>query len=102
MCARARGGEGMLRAEHSRSAGEWRDDLQHGEGACRFADGTLFRGQWRASGWLQSAACPLRSTALLSPQEPHLAVAGCEASFTIQVICSSFGFNCKTVTELNS
>lgn len=69
-----------------RRAGQWKDDMRHGEGACRFADGTRFRGQWSAGGWVQSAACPLRSSALIEEQDPLHAIAGQEASFVIQVI----------------
>lgn len=66
-------------------AGEWQGDQRHGEGACRFADGMRFRGRWRAGGWLQSAACPLHSRALVPPEDPLRAVAGSEVNFTIQV-----------------
>lgn len=40
------------------AAGDWADDKRHGQGACRFADGTVFRGAWEADAWVQSLAEP--------------------------------------------
>lgn len=81
----ARNGQGACEyANGDLYQGEWRNDQRHGTGSCRFADGTKFRGQWQHDGWVQSAGCPARSRALLSPDKPHSAVAGKQSSFTIQ------------------
>ena len=63
------------------SAGEWRCDKRHGQGVCRFADGSHFRGEWEDDVWLQSAADPALSkvTGLTD------GLAGQLTSFTIQV-----------------
>jgi len=39
-------------------AGDWAGDRRHGHGVCRFADGTVFRGEWEADAWVQSLAEP--------------------------------------------
>jgi hypothetical protein len=39
-------------------AGDWAGNKRHGHGACRFADGTVFRGEWEADAWVQSLAEP--------------------------------------------
>lgn len=65
----------------SRLPGEWRCDKRHGQGVCRFADGTHFRGQWEEDAWLQSAADPALSKVVGLTD----ALAGQPTSFTIQV-----------------
>jgi hypothetical protein len=38
--------------------GDWENDTRHGYGACSYADGSVFRGEWEEDCWLQSTADP--------------------------------------------
>jgi hypothetical protein len=66
-----------------RYEGSWRAGKRHGQGLMVFPDGCMFRGAWEDDEWLQSAAepalCRLRGGGLST------ALAGCKASFTIEV-----------------
>ena len=64
-------------------AGEWVDDKRHGEGTCRFADGTLFEGLWQGDQWLQTDADPGHSQ--VRGRGLGIAVAGQDTSFRIHV-----------------
>ena len=65
----------------SKLSGEWRCDKRHGQGVCRFADGTHFRGEWEEDAWLQSAADPALSKVMGLTD----GLAGQLTSFTIQM-----------------
>ena len=65
------------------SAGAWANDKRHGEGICRFADGTVFQGLWEEDQWLQSEAEP--SLSRVSGAGMARATAGVDTSITILV-----------------
>ena len=78
----------LSRVRHARllrCAGQWANDKRHGQGICKFADGSKFSGQWDNDAWLQSMADP----ALSKLGGPGLtrATAGCDATFLIKA-CS--------------
>jgi len=64
-------------------AGDWAGDKRHGQGTCRFADGTVFRGEWEADAWVQSLAEP--RLCRLSGLGLARALAGTPAAFDIEV-----------------
>ena len=68
------------------TTGDWVAGKRHGQGFCKFADGIKFRGEWEDDGWVQSAADPARCKVLPAPGLCR-AVAGVEATFTIEVLC---------------
>ena len=78
----------LSRVRHARllrCTGQWANDKRHGQGTCKFADGSKFSGQWDNDAWLQSMADP----ALSKLGGPGLtrAMAGCDATFLIKA-CS--------------
>lgn len=67
----------------SAGAGAWEAGRRHGHGLCLFADGTKFEGQWEWDVWVQTAACPKRTT--VEGWGSARAVAGFPSNFTIKV-----------------
>ena len=83
----------------SRLSGEWRCDKRHGQGVCRFSDGTRFRGEWENDAWLQYAADPALSKVVGLTD----ALAGHHSSFTIQVQpCHLYSLCTALVQSLDS
>ena len=66
--------------------------MRQGHGICVFADGTQFKGPWEQDMWVQSLACPHKSS--VEGWGSARAVAGFPASFTIQVWKGSYPAVC--------
>ena len=71
--------------------GDWKADQRHGNGFCKFSDGTKFRGRWEGDGWMQSSADPARCKVIATAGLSR-AVAGQQASFEIKVANRKRGF----------